>query len=255
MICKFCGSQNRNHSSFCSTCGKNISSTEMPTVGRDSPVDCPNCNQAAFIMGQKCTVCGYRSFLTGSKNDVSNNPYVPAIFLFSVLIIGLIVFFLPELSEKFRSNKKTEQRSLVEQYDLDNQNNPTTRFDQSTYQELLTASISRNPNYDVVNQLSYCAASTLAQSIWNNQAGNFDIAETLQQGSFAYANLAVEYGQIKGMSKSSIIDLNKANDLKVRQEIKDGHFFNGALLTQKNNRCLNLIKNNATLFGMWKQQF
>ncbi|MDA9094108.1 hypothetical protein N9K20_04370 [Methylophilaceae bacterium] len=112
-------------------------------------------------------------------------------------------------------------------------------------------------NFDLVNKLSYCGASSLAQSIWNRNAdaGNQDVANTLERGAVAYGNIAIEFGAMNSISKESVIMLNRKNNTKVSQEIKDGFFFDGESLKEKNNNCTDILKNNPTLLGIWQHYF
>ena len=112
-----------------------------------------------------------------------------------------------------------------------------------------------NTGHEIVNQLSYCAAIAVGQSIWNRQNGNEDVASTLEKGAFAYAKTAVEFGVTDGLSEAEVVSINKTNSNNVTEEMKDRSFFDGGLLNEKNNKCLNMVKNNPTLLSIWQRYF
>lgn len=112
-----------------------------------------------------------------------------------------------------------------------------------------------NTGHEIVNQLSYCAAIAVGQSIWNRQNGNEDVASTLEKGAFAYAKTAVEFGVTDGLSEADVVSLNKTNSNNVTEEMKGRSFFDGGLLNEKNNKCLNMVKNNPTLLSIWQRYF
>ena len=95
----------------------------------------------------------------------------------------------------------------------------------------------------------------MRQSKWNKQNGNEDVASTLEKGALAYAKTAVEFGVANGLSESEVISLYKSNNNKVTEEIKGGSFFDGSLINEKNNNCLNIVKNNSTLLPIWQRYF
>lgn len=107
----------------------------------------------------------------------------------------------------------------------------------------------------MLGQLSYCGAIAVAQSIWNRQNGYSDVAGTLEVVAYAYGKTAVEYGQNKGYSEADVIALNRKNNDKVMDEIKNGFFFDGPSLHNKNENCLDLVKYTTGLAEIWRRQF
>ena len=59
---------------------------------------------------------------------------------------------------------------------------------------------------------------------------------------------------VNQIDKENVIQLNKKNNTKVSEEVKNGNFFN-ASLAKRNTNCLDLVKENSTLLGMWQRHF
>jgi hypothetical protein len=112
-----------------------------------------------------------------------------------------------------------------------------------------------NTGNDLVDQLSYCGAIAVGQSIWQKQYGDQSVGSTLEKGAFAYAKTAIEFGMANGLSESEVITINKSNNNKVTEEMKNKSFFDASFLNEKNNNCLNIVKNNSTLLPIWQRYF
>ena len=112
-----------------------------------------------------------------------------------------------------------------------------------------------NTGNDLVDQLSYCGAIAVGQSIWQKQYGDPSVAATLEKGAFAYAKTAIEFGMANGLSESEVITINKSNNNKVTEEMKNKSFFDASLLNEKNNTCLSIVKINSTLLPIWQRYF
>jgi hypothetical protein len=162
----------------------------------------------------------------------------------SIFILTIILTMPSILPSMTPSNNKysLSNNDEMKKYDLAESNMQSSK---NTFQ---------NSNFDIVNQLSYCGASALAQSIWNRKQGNYDVADTLEKGTIAYGNLAIEFGSMNQIDKENVIQLNKKNNTKVSEEVKNGNFFN-ASLAKRNTNCLDLVKENPTLLGMWQRHF
>ena len=165
----------------------------------------------------------------------------PRKYLSITIFIVTIILTMPSI---LPSNNKysLSDNDEMKKYDLAESNMQSSK---NTFQ---------NANFDIVNQLSYCGASALAQSVWNRREGNYDVADTLEKGTIAYGNLAIEFGSMNQIDKENVIQLNKKNNTKVSEEVKNGNFFN-ASLAKRNANCLDLVKENPTLLGMWQRHF
>lgn len=105
----------------------------------------------------------------------------------------------------------------------------------------------------MLGQLSYCGASAVAQSIWNRQNGQIEVAATLERGAYAYGKTAVEYGQGKGYAEAEVVALNRQNNDRVKDEIKAGFFFDEPSLRVKNENCLDLLRHTPGLADIWRR--
>lgn len=161
-----------------------------------------------------------------------------------ICIMTILLIIASVMPNIIPSNKKysLSDKDEMKKFDIAESNVQSSK---NTFESL---------NFDTVNQLSYCGASALAQSIWNRRQGNYDVADTLEKGIIAYGNLAIEFGSMNHIDKENVIQLNKKNNTKVSEEVKNGYFFDTSL-QKRNTHCLNIVKENPTLLGMWQKHF
>ncbi len=108
---------------------------------------------------------------------------------------------------------------------------------------------------NIIKQLSYCGAISLAQSNWNESKGDKLLGQTLQQGAYTFAKITVVYGESVGYSEKYLLDLNKSSLINVRKEIDAGFFFDAQTLKNKNENCLDIIRGNKKLLDLWQKFF